>query len=164
MAIIGDEKQPSSDSSSNREKSSTPDLLMDTEKALAGQAPMPVNQDPPAPQGKMNPKEVDVGSQDEETDPMAHLSDREREIIKRQIDTPDVKVTIRMLYRYATWNDILIIIISAICAIAGGAALPLMTVSFDLLFWFSSRTILTRCRSSLAVLLEHFKVFFMAAA
>ena len=59
----------------------------------------------------------------------AHLPPHEKEIVKRQLDIPKVKVTYRTLYRYATRNDLIIIFISTICAIAGGAVMPLMTVS-----------------------------------
>lgn len=63
-------------------------------------------------------------------DPYKHLPEREAKILKEQVFTPDVKVGIATLYRYATHNDLLIIFVSAICAIAAGAALPLMTVIF----------------------------------
>lgn len=59
----------------------------------------------------------------------AHLPPHEKEIVKTQLDIPDVKVTYRTLYRYATRNDIIIIVVSTICAIAGGSVMPLMTVS-----------------------------------
>lgn len=59
----------------------------------------------------------------------AHLPPHEKEIVKRQLDIPEVKVTFKTLYRYATRNDLIIIVISSICAIAGGAVMPLMTVS-----------------------------------
>ena len=59
----------------------------------------------------------------------AHLPEHEREIVKRQLDIPLVSVSYRTLYRFATKTDMVIIAISAICAIAGGAVLPLMTVS-----------------------------------
>ena len=52
----------------------------------------------------------------------------EREIIKRQIDTPEIKITYFTIFRYAKRTDLLILLISTLCAIAGGAALPLMTV------------------------------------
>ena len=64
----------------------------------------------------------------------AHLPDHEKEIVKRQLDIPTVTVTFKTLYRYATRNDILIILLSCICAIAGGAVMPLMTVSIRRLF------------------------------
>ena len=59
----------------------------------------------------------------------AHLPPHEKEIVKRQLDIPDVKVTFKTLYRYATRNDLIIIAISVLCSIAGGAIMPLMTVS-----------------------------------
>ncbi len=59
----------------------------------------------------------------------AHLPPHEKEIVKRQLDIPEVKVTFKTLYRYATTTDLIIIAISSICAIAGGAVMPLMTVS-----------------------------------
>ena len=59
----------------------------------------------------------------------AHLPPHERDIVKRQLDIPEVKVTYKTLYRYATRYDLIIIAISAICSIAGGAVMPLMTVS-----------------------------------
>lgn len=58
----------------------------------------------------------------------AHLPEHEREIVKRQLEIPPIKVSFLTLYRYATRNDILIIAISALCSIIGGAVMPLMTV------------------------------------
>ncbi|KAI9714737.1 MAG: GTPase-activating protein [Bogoriella megaspora] len=130
MAVIADEKQVS-ESSSNNDNTSVADINTDLEKTMIGQAPLPIHQDPPAPRGYVNgnAKTVEVKSEKLD-DPLKHLSDQEREIIRRQIDAPDVKVTIRMLYRYATWTDLFIMFVSAICAIGGGAAIPLMTVVF----------------------------------
>ena len=59
----------------------------------------------------------------------AHLPEHEREIVKRQLDIPPINVSFKTLFRYATRNDLLIVAVSTVCAIAGGAALPLMTVS-----------------------------------
>lgn len=59
----------------------------------------------------------------------AHLSQHEKDILKKQLDAPEVKIGFFGLYRYADKMDILILVISAICAIAAGAALPLFTVS-----------------------------------
>lgn len=59
----------------------------------------------------------------------AHLLEHEREILKRQLDIPNVKVSYKTLYRYATRWDLIITFVSAVSAIAGGAVLPLMTVS-----------------------------------
>ena len=59
----------------------------------------------------------------------AHLPPHEKDIIKKQLDIPSVKVTYQTLFRYATRNDLIIIYISSLCAIVGGAIMPLMTVS-----------------------------------
>ncbi|KAK3295645.1 P-loop containing nucleoside triphosphate hydrolase protein [Chaetomium fimeti] len=73
-----------------------------------------------------------VTPKDEETDadPFAHLPEREAKILKDQVYTPDVKVGMATLYRYSSRNDLIILVVSAICAIASGAALPLMTIIF----------------------------------
>ena len=65
-----------------------------------------------------------------EEERFAHLLEHEATILKRQLEIPSVKIGYSSLYRYATRNDILIMIVSAICAIAAGVALPLMTVVF----------------------------------
>ncbi|KAK4099058.1 P-loop containing nucleoside triphosphate hydrolase protein [Parathielavia hyrcaniae] len=67
---------------------------------------------------------------DADADPYAHLPEREAKILKDQVYTPDAKVGLATLYRYASRNDMLIIAVAAVCAIASGAALPLMTVIF----------------------------------
>ncbi|EXK27051.1 ATP-binding cassette, subfamily B (MDR/TAP), member 1 [Fusarium oxysporum f. sp. melonis 26406] len=59
-----------------------------------------------------------------------HLPPHQAEILRRQVVSPEVKQGVTILYRYSSRNDIIIIAISAICAIAAGAALPLMTVVF----------------------------------
>ncbi|OAA38044.1 ABC multidrug transporter Mdr1 [Metarhizium rileyi] len=67
------------------------------------------------------------------TDPedlFRHLPPHEAEILKRQIITPELKQGVAVLYRYASRNDLIIIAISIVCAIASGAALPLMTIIF----------------------------------
>ena len=79
-------------------------------------------------------KEVDshivkVSEVKEGEEAYAHLPPHEKEIVKRQLAIPDVKVTFKTLFRYATTNDLIIIAISSLCAIAGGAVMPLMTVS-----------------------------------
>lgn len=66
----------------------------------------------------------------DEADPYAHLPEREAKILKDQVFTPDVKVGLATLYRYSSRNDLIILFVAAVCAIASGAALPLMTVVF----------------------------------
>jgi ATP-binding cassette, subfamily B (MDR/TAP), member 1 len=59
-----------------------------------------------------------------------HLPEHERAILKRQLDIPEVKVSFKTLFRYASTWDIIIFYVAAISSIAAGAALPLMTVIF----------------------------------
>lgn len=70
-------------------------------------------------------------SADEKDATLAHLPDDEKQVLKKQLDSPSVSVTFFGLYRYADVWDYLILLISAICAIAGGAALPMFTVRTD---------------------------------
>lgn len=62
-------------------------------------------------------------------DPLySHLAPHERQILKKQLDVDETNVSFFGLYRYASRMDILVLVVSAICAIAAGAALPLFTV------------------------------------
>lgn len=79
---------------------------------------------------KADSKVVAPKDEEVEADPFAHLPEREAKILKDQVYTPDAKVGIATLYRYSSRNDLIIIFVSAICAIASGAALPLMTIIF----------------------------------
>ncbi|KAF8861956.1 putative Leptomycin B resistance protein pmd1 [Acephala macrosclerotiorum] len=71
-----------------------------------------------------------VKVQVKDEDVYSHLPPAEQLILRRQVEIPDVKSGWKTLYRYSTTNDILIMVVSAICSIAAGAALPLMTVVF----------------------------------
>ncbi|KAM0262605.1 hypothetical protein ACHAQJ_001650 [Trichoderma viride] len=57
----------------------------------------------------------------------AGLERDEKQIIEAQLDSLSISVNYFMLYRYADSLDCLIIAISAICAIAAGAILPLLS-------------------------------------
>ncbi|PNY23635.1 Multidrug resistance protein 1A [Tolypocladium capitatum] len=59
-----------------------------------------------------------------------HLPAHQAEILKRQVFTPELNKGIGAIYRYSSRNDILVLAVSAVCAVASGAALPLMTVLF----------------------------------
>lgn len=63
-------------------------------------------------------------------DVFAHLPSDEAEVLKRQTFIPTVKTGFLLLYRYADRRDLWIIFISAVCAVVGGAAFPLMTIVF----------------------------------
>lgn len=59
----------------------------------------------------------------------AHLPESEKAVLKKQLHAEESSVSFIALFRYASRMDMLIIFVSAICAIAAGAALPLFTVS-----------------------------------
>ncbi|KAH8693553.1 multidrug resistance protein 1, 2, 3 [Talaromyces proteolyticus] len=58
------------------------------------------------------------------------LSENQIDILTQQIDVPKVTVSYFQIYKYAGKWDIVIFVMSAICAMLGGAALPLFTVFF----------------------------------
>jgi ATP-binding cassette, subfamily B (MDR/TAP), member 1 len=66
---------------------------------------------------------------DTQQDPFAHLPEHEASILRKQVETPDVKVGYLTLFRYATAFDWFVFVVSMFCAIVAGAAMPLMTVS-----------------------------------
>ncbi|POR34091.1 Multidrug resistance protein 1A [Tolypocladium paradoxum] len=59
-----------------------------------------------------------------------HLPAHQAAILKRQVFTPELTKGVAVIYRYSSRNDVLILAVSAVCAVASGAALPLMTVIF----------------------------------
>jgi len=79
---------------------------------------------------KLDSKVIKV-KEDEQDDPFKNLPADEALVLKRQVDVPVVPTSFKQLYRYSTRNDKIIIVISVICAIGGGAALPLMTVRIN---------------------------------
>ena len=78
---------------------------------------------------KLDSHIIKVPEVKKEDEAYQHLPPHEREIVKRQLDIPTVSVNYKTLYRYATKMDLIIIAVSSVCAIAGGAVMPLMTVS-----------------------------------
>ncbi|KAH7329142.1 ABC multidrug transporter Mdr1 [Stachybotrys elegans] len=77
-----------------------------------------------------SPSSGPVAQADNVDDQYAHLPPHQAEILKQQVFTPEMSKGAGMLYRYASRNDLIILAVSAVCAIASGAALPLMTVLF----------------------------------
>jgi hypothetical protein len=71
------------------------------------------------------------GESKQETEKLGRdsITDAEQQILDGQLDTPPVKGAYRMLFRFATTADFLIIAISSISAVAAGVVLPLMTVN-----------------------------------
>ncbi|KAK5167421.1 GTPase-activating protein [Saxophila tyrrhenica] len=122
--------------SSSNDGSSGKDIdVGDQEKAAMGQTPFPqqLPNEPAPPLTRLDSKKPKAEKEkdvEEGEDPFAHLPEHEANVLRRQLDIPPVKVTYMMLYRYATRNDCLIMALAGICAIAGGAVMPLMTVVF----------------------------------
>ena len=101
----------------------------------------------------------------EEEDPFRHLPADEAEILRRQVDIPVVSSSYWTLYRYATLNDKIIIVVSAICAIAGGAALPLMTIVFgNLAGQFQGLILGDTAKDAFAHILSHNVLYFVYIA
>ncbi|KAL2787334.1 P-loop containing nucleoside triphosphate hydrolase protein [Aspergillus keveii] len=61
---------------------------------------------------------------------LAHLPEEEKQILKIQLDEQKVNISYFGLWRYATRMDLFILVVSFLCAIAAGAALPLFTILF----------------------------------
>ncbi|RFU33291.1 hypothetical protein B7463_g3069, partial [Scytalidium lignicola] len=84
---------------------------------------------------------------------LQHLQPHEKEILEQQLSIEDVSVGFFGLYRYASVLDLLVLAISTIAAIAGGAAIPLMTVIFGRLAGtfqeFAVREVSPRAREDL---------------
>ncbi|KAK1073519.1 GTPase-activating protein [Friedmanniomyces endolithicus] len=93
----------------------------------------PVEPAPPLRRLDSKPPEAAKAEKEEEDTLLSHLPEHEAAILKRQLDIPPVKLTYKSLYRYATRNDLLLMVLSSICAIVGGAVMPLMTIVFGTL-------------------------------
>lgn len=110
------------------------------------------------------PKHTPQANEDK-TGALESLPEHERQILIRQLETPEVKTSYKTLFRYATRNDIIIMIISAICAIGGGAVMPLMTVVFgQLAGTFQDYFRGTTTGSDFQNELSHFTLYFVYLA
>lgn len=104
-------------------------------------------------------------SPDPDHDPLGHLPEHERAVLKRQLDTPDVKVGFFTLFRFATRNDLLIIALSAVCGIAAGAVMPLMTIIFGQLAGVFQHFFLGQLSGSdFTAKLGHFTIYYVYLA
>ncbi|KAH8682568.1 P-loop containing nucleoside triphosphate hydrolase protein [Xylariales sp. PMI_506] len=63
-------------------------------------------------------------------DPYGHLTPEQADILRRQVDVPELQHGLNAIYRYATRADIIIMVVSSVCAAASGAAMPLMNLVF----------------------------------
>ncbi|KAF2157400.1 multidrug/pheromone exporter, ABC superfamily [Myriangium duriaei CBS 260.36] len=120
----------------------TAQVLHDVEKAAVPGATVPII-DTPAPAHTSSvidldatnatTKEKDGSTTEKKPDPFAHLPEHEAAILRKQLDVPDLDVGYFTLYRYADRQDLIIIAISTLCAVVGGALMPLMLVIFGAL-------------------------------
>lgn len=102
---------------------------------------------------------------DKDRDIYGHLPANEVAVIKAQVDLPELQASLGNLYRYATLNDKLIIAVSSLCAIAAGAALPLMTVIFgNLAGMFNNFFAGTITRSAFNSAIAHNVLYFVYLA
>lgn len=105
------------------------------EKTAMGLAPFPIQAEEKVPPLNRLDSEVPKSlkapeKENEDQDPFGHLPEHEAAILKRQVETPAVKVTYFRLYQYGTRKEFAIMAVCALCAITAGAVLPLMTIIF----------------------------------
>ncbi|KAH8723383.1 P-loop containing nucleoside triphosphate hydrolase protein [Phaeosphaeriaceae sp. PMI808] len=74
--------------------------------------------------------EKHASPEEEAKSPMAGLSEQEKEIIEKQLDAPTLTVGYLSLFRYASRNEVLIMVLAFVASIAAGATMPLMTVVY----------------------------------
>ena len=113
---------------------------------------------------KIDSKIVQVREAPKEDEIFAHLPKHEQDVLKRQIDIPVVPVKYSTLYRYATTWDKVFLVIAAICAVGGGAALPLMTVIFGNLSGSFSGYFLGTLTNSFSSILNKYVLYFVYLA
>ena len=65
---------------------------------------------------------------------MLLLSDVQKQVLEAQVAMPTPKVGYFRIYSYATGWDLVLLVLGAVCAVGGGAALPLFTVCPFFLF------------------------------
>lgn len=94
----------------------------------------------------------------------AHLPEHERDVLRKQVDTPSVAVSYFTLYRYSTLWDKVLLLIASLCAIGGGAALPLMTVLFGNLSASFSGYFLGTLTESFSTILNRYVLYFVYLA
>lgn len=94
----------------------------------------------------------------------SHLPKEEADILRRQVDTQPVPVKYFTLYRYATTWDKVFLGIATVCAIGGGAALPLMTVVFGNLSGSFSGYFLGTLNTDFSSILNKYVLYFVYLA
>jgi ATP-binding cassette, subfamily B (MDR/TAP), member 1 len=61
---------------------------------------------------------------------LSKLPERYKDEILKQYDLPEAKATLVSVMQYATWKEVLLMVVGTFMSMASGAALPLMTVVF----------------------------------
>jgi ATP-binding cassette, subfamily B (MDR/TAP), member 1 len=125
---VEDEKPTAATSRTASQDGSTDESGWTINHQTGGQAGQLPSEEKPENVEKLDSHIVRIADQVE--DPYAHLPEHEQAVLKVQVDTPVVSLGWKTLYRYGTRNDFLIMSVSATCAIAAGAAMPLMTIIF----------------------------------
>lgn len=74
----------------------------------------------------MFPLDMDMEAKDKDED--KNIKDGSNDILEQQIRMPTPKVGYFQIYRYASRWDWALLVLGGLCAIGGGAALPLFTV------------------------------------
>ncbi|KAG8157696.1 hypothetical protein KVR01_012358 [Diaporthe batatas] len=98
-------------------------------------------------------------------DPFKHLPDHEKQILKRQLDVPAVKITYITLYRYATSKDKAILAVASVAAVIAGILVPMMTVLFGgLAGTFQNFTLGRTSQSEFAHETARFSLYFVYLA
>jgi ATP-binding cassette, subfamily B (MDR/TAP), member 1 len=116
----------------DEKRDSRPDSVSSTGKTPPGGGMMDVQPGPQEtvlPLTKLDSKVVKQKNEDEDVDVYAHLPQHEADILRRQVETKDIKVGYFTLFKFADFSDWVVFAISVLCAVASGASMPLMTVS-----------------------------------
>lgn len=113
---------------------------------------------------KIDSKIVQVRETPDQDEIFAHLPKHEQDILKRQVDVPAVPVKYGTLYRYASNWDKVFLVIATICAIGGGAALPLMTVIFGNLSGHFSGYFLGTLKEDFSTIMNRYVLYFVYLA
>lgn len=113
---------------------------------------------------QIDSKIVQVRDIPTEDEIFAHLPQHEQDVLKKQVTIPPVSIKYLTLYRYATFWDKIFLVIAAICAIGGGAALPLMTVIFGNLSGSFSSYFLGTLTTSFSSILNKYVLYFVYLA
>src|SRR5881398_1492156 len=100
---MADESGEKTHSRHSSNELSAAETIVGHEKDAAGQTPQS-NEFPSVekPDAKL------VKAEESQDDPLDHLPESEREILKRQLDVPPIKMNYLILYRYATPTDLII--------------------------------------------------------